>query len=222
MALINKYYVHVTKESVKDSISASEHPVEKGLSLTDNVKRSPVELSLTGEFVAYGAVKKKDKKGKVVKDKKGNTVYAPEHTAHDIYKKLRTYMRKGKLVKYQGRKTISSVLITDIQTEYTSEIAGGFSFTMTLKEIRVAKKAYVKKKSKNAGTQQVKKNNTKTKYYTVKKGDTLSSIAKKYYGSKDKAKKIYEANKSAIDKRNKKTKASNKYTVYKGMKLKMP
>lgn len=200
MALINKFYVHVTKESVKDSITVSEHPVEKGLNLTDNIKRSPVELSLTGEFVAYGSKK-----------------------AADVYKKMRTYMRKGKLVKYQGRKTLSSALITDIQSEYTSAIVGGFSFTMTLKEIRVAKKAYKKKGSHNGGTQQVKRKKNTPNYYTVKKGDTLNSIAKKYYSgnAKDAANAIYVVNKKAIDKKNK-GKNVSKYTIYKGMKLKMP
>lgn len=39
----------------------------------------------------------------------------------------------------------------------------------------------------------------KTKTYTVKKGDTLWSISKKYYGKGEKWKKIYNANKKTIE-----------------------
>lgn len=43
------------------------------------------------------------------------------------------------------------------------------------------------------------KKTTKTKTYTVKKGDTLWGISKKYYGKGSKWKKIYNANKKTIE-----------------------
>lgn len=44
---------------------------------------------------------------------------------------------------------------------------------------------------------------TKNKTHTVKKGDTLYSISKKYYGNTKNADKIYKANKSKIKNKNK-------------------
>lgn len=58
------------------------------------------------------------------------------------------------------------------------------------------------------------------KYYTVAKGDTLSSIASKY---KTTYKKLYELNKALIDKENRKRGvATSKMWVYPGQKLLLP
>jgi TP901 family phage tail tape measure protein len=53
-----------------------------------------------------------------------------------------------------------------------------------------------------------------TKTYTVKSGDTLSGIAKKFYGSASQWKKIYNANKSII--------GSNPNLIYPGQKYSIP
>ena len=55
MALINDYYVFVIDEAVKRGVTISEHPVESGLSLTDNVKRNPKIISINGEIVGKNA-----------------------------------------------------------------------------------------------------------------------------------------------------------------------
>ena len=51
MATINGLPVFVEKESVKRSIESSEHPTEKGLPLTSNVRKQPAELSISGKIV---------------------------------------------------------------------------------------------------------------------------------------------------------------------------
>ena len=74
------------------------------------------------------------------------------------------------------------------------------------------------------------KRSTKTtkKKVTVKKGQTLRKLAKKYLGSSKKYKVIYNANKKMIDARNKKErkkhpkKKISKYTIYKGQVLVIP
>ena len=53
----------------------------------------------------------------------------------------------------------------------------------------------------------------KMQFYTVKKGDTLSKIAKKYYGRKSKWKVIFDANRDVI---------SNKDRIMPGTELKIP
>ena len=107
----------------------------------------------------------------------------------------------GKFVKYVGRNILSNALITDFNTSHPNKIYGGCSFTMEIKEVRIAKSPLVVKAA--TSTKQVTSKNTTakkstSKTYKVKKGDTLWAIAKKYYGSGAKYPKIYNANKKLI------------------------
>lgn len=83
--------------------------------------------------------------------------------------------------------------------------------------------------SKSTTTTQTKRptnnktNNSKT--YTVKKGDCLWNIAKKYYGNGSKYTVIYKANKSVIEstaKKYGKKSSSNGHWIYPGTKLTIP
>ncbi len=198
MALINNLYVCVTDEEIDRGVTVTEHPVEKGLPITDNVKRDAIKLSLSGYIVD-------------VKNTKAST----------IVNKLSNYAKNGQYVKFVGRTIISNALITDFSTKYSNKVNGGCSFSMEIKEVRIAKSAYVKQKKK-ATTKQVTKKSTKSKrYYKVKTGDCLWTIAKKYYGSGLQYPKIYNANKSMIDKRNKGYNV-DKYTIYTGQRLLIP
>lgn len=62
------------------------------------------------------------------------------------------------------------------------------------KETKMPEQTVTKEKQKTALSEE------KTRTYVVKKGDTLSGIAKKFYGNALRWKKIYEANKSKIKK----------------------
>lgn len=68
-------------------------------------------------------------------------------------------------------------------------------------------------------------NATKTTYYTVKKGDTLQTISKKFYGKYSLYTKIYNANKSTIEnaakKRGRKS-SGNGHWIYPNTKLVIP
>lgn len=94
--------------------------------------------------------------------------------------------------------------------------------TKTVKVTRTAgssKGKVTSKKSSSSG----KKNQSKT--YTVKKGDCLWNIAKKFYGDPTKWKKIYSANKSVIEKTAKKygkKSSSNGHWIYPNTKLTIP
>lgn len=178
MALINNLYVCVTDESVDRSVEVTEHPVESGLPLTDNVKRNAIKLSISGYIVDYGKTK-----------------------ANTISDKLYSYSKNGQYVKYVGRYKMSNALITSFNSTYTNKVNGGCEFSMEIQEIRIAKSAYTAKKTTSQKQVTKKKTTTKSKrYYVVKKGDCLWNIAKKYYGDGSKYKKIYNANKKVIGK----------------------
>lgn len=194
MALINKLYVFVQDEDVQRGVEVSQHPVESGLDLTDNVKRSPVVISIRGEIVGAKAA--------------------------TILKQLNTLHQKGKYVKYSGKNVLNKAIISTFNTSHPNTIWGGCSFDMTITEIRIAKspvKTTKKGKKTKGGTKQVKKKskkNTTTRTYKVKKGDTLWGIAKSYYGSGSKYIKIYNANKKLIGK--------SPHAIKVGQKLKIP
>lgn len=171
MALLNDYYIFVQDESLKRGVSVSEHPVESGLNLTDNVKRNAKVISINGEIVGSNA--------------------------KEVLAKIEALHYNGKYVKYIGQNILSKAIITSFDTDHPNTIYGGCSFSMEIKEIRVAKSPLsVKKTSTQA--QVTSKSSTSTKTYTVKRGDTLWAIAKKYYGSGAKYTKIVNANKKLI------------------------
>lgn len=177
MALINNIYVFVQKEEFNSNIEVSTHPTEKGIDITDNVKKTPMVLSITGEVVG--------KKSKA------------------IVKKLEALHTKGKIVQYIGRRVLRKAQITSFSTAYSNQIMGGCEFSMELKEVRIAKSPYKKKKKSSkekpkkeekleikvspktkVGMKQIQtyKTTTTTRkvYHTVKKGETAYSIGEKY------------------------------------------
>lgn len=73
--------------------------------------------------------------------------------------------------------------------------------------------------------QPVTKSLTKNKQYTVKKGDKLYTISRRFYGTSSKWKKIYEANKKVIEQTARKygkRDSSNGHWIYPGTKLIIP
>ena len=179
MALINNYYVFVQDEDMYRGVTVSEHPVEKGLPITDNVKRNPVTISIKGEIVGKDATQ--------------------------VLSKITALHQNGNYVKYIGRNILSNAIIKSFDTSHPNTIYGGCAFTMEIVEIRIAKSPLVAKKT-SVQAQVTKKTTTTTskttkpssKKYTVKRGDTLWAIAKKYYGNGAKYTKIVSANKNLI------------------------
>lgn len=268
-------------------VDVTSHSVEKGIDITDNVKRKPVTLSLEGEIVNANYLsntkKEKAKKGKKIKLKKvplypsskakkkkksltgiyylwgtskkngryritkkkknagktnkyigwidakyvdaaltkkrKNTV-ALGISANKIEEAITKLHKNGEKIKYKGCCELENAIITSFDTTQNSNIKDGFSFSMEIKEIRIAKKAYKAKANKKKKSVTSKKKSSK-RYHTVKKSDSLFSIAKKYYGDGSKMTSIYKANKKKIDKKNKGKKVT-KYTIYKGQKLLIP
>lgn len=161
MALINDLYVFVEDEDVGREIDATEHPVEKGINITDHVNPKAITVSLKGRIVGSNAA---------------NTIQL-----------LQKMMQTGVLVKYIGRSTMSNAIITKFNTSHPNTIHGGCSFTCEIKKVRIAQSAYKAAESTKTSTKTAAKSKTGTQqkttkstatavYHTVKKGDTVWAL----------------------------------------------
>ena len=177
MALINDTYVFVNTEDVSREVTASSHPVEEGIDLTDHVRPSPLVLSLTGEIV--GA------------------------EYEDDIARIEQMQKDGELVEYAGVNVLSDVLVTKFTTTHDGAIYGGCQFTMELREIRIAASPYVAGGGNNA-TQQIEEapapaaQEPPARTHTVKSGDTLSGLARTYYGKASLFPQIFNANRDKL------------------------
>lgn len=178
MALINGIYVFVETEDLKRGIDTVTHPVEKGIDITDHVRRNPVSLSLTGEIVGENAA--------------------------DILSQLTKAHQTGVLITYVGRNHIKNAQIVSFDTGHPNTIWGGCSFSMEIKEVRIAKSAYTEqntdtltKDTTSAGRQQTQSGSSSASgggsskpdsesnkvYHTVKSGETAWYLGEKAYKS---------------------------------------
>lgn len=109
--------------------------------------------------------------------------------------------------------------IEDFQYEEDGGDPGTYQYTIKLKEYReiTVRQVKVDIPKQTANVQKEEKrvdNSVKPQTYTVKSGDCLWNIAKKYYGSGAQYTKIYNANKSVI--------GSNPNLIYPGQVLTIP
>lgn len=159
MALLNNLYIFVENESVRKSINSTTHRVEKGLPITSTIQKEPVELSLQGKIVTNSKYDAKTTRDKIEKLKNG-----------------------GSLIKYKGRVSLNNMQIQSFDAEYTNKTWGGFDFTMTLKQVRIAKPSYQKKSSSKS---QKAKKATKKNNPVLKVGATVIFKGGNVYVSSD-------------------------------------
>lgn len=117
MALLMASYIHVTEEQLSYEVEQTTHPAEQGYDLTDGVKPGAAVLSLRGVIVGESA----DSKCAM----------------------FRMYMQKGSLLPYSGRNHLKDMQIASFETTATNDVWGGYSFSMTLRQAKIAKAAYV-------------------------------------------------------------------------------
>ncbi|MBR3997988.1 MAG: LysM peptidoglycan-binding domain-containing protein [Clostridia bacterium] len=111
--------------------------------------------------------------------------------------------------------------------DYKATISGGFGDIAYSLEFIEARDITIKstKVNKKPASTPAKRTAAKTSTYTIKSGDTLWGIAKRFYGSGAKWEKIYNANKTIIEKTAKKhgKSSSNRGNwIYPGVKLTIP
>lgn len=203
MAYINQYYLFVDSdgENTNRSVSISDHPVEEGMVITDNVRREPLEISISGKIVGSDA--------------------------ETVKTNLESLMNQGSYVKYIGKEILSNAVILSFNTSRDITVDGGMSFDMTIREIRVAQSAYRDAstgKTVKSGLQQIVRNNNEV-YHTVKDGDTLYSLSLMYYGSDSGYVKLYEANSITIEEAAKEagyTSSNGGHVLITGIKILIP
>lgn len=125
MPTINNIYVWVEGEDVDRSVTVPQHPVETGLPITDNVRKNPKILSISGKIVDTSNL-----------------------SAKAIISKIEELKNSGSLIKYSGRNVLGNYLISSFRTSENKDIWGGANFSMELVEARIAKSAYDPSKQK--------------------------------------------------------------------------
>lgn len=161
MATLGSIVLHVEKESVQDNANISQHPVETGIKLSDHVERLPKGLSISG---------------KIIRD--------TEEEAKTVVQSIRRSKNRGEVFLYRGRVIAYDMSISDFTYEADANIANGYNFSMTLKEIRIAGDSYTTEeksaKEETVSGQKQVVNQKNEQYHTIKKGDTLWDLAPKY------------------------------------------
>ena len=127
MPTINNIYIWVETEDIDRPVTIPQHPVEKGLPLTDNVRKEPKTLSISGKIVDTSNLK-----------------------AKAIIDKIEELKNSGSLIKYSGINVLGNYLISGFSTSENHAIWGGANFSMELVEARIAKSAYDPSKQKVA------------------------------------------------------------------------
>ncbi|GGF77213.1 hypothetical protein GCM10010912_22870 [Paenibacillus albidus] len=169
MAQIDGKYITVESESPSFPVSVTEQPVEKGINLIDHIQAQARTLSLSGVIVGPDAAKTR---------------------AYIIAAK-----DKGQIINYVGRNQFKG-LITDFSTGHDYTTADGFTFSMELREIRIATSSYVETLPAPIKAQVVKIVNSGTKQTQEKKesnkGDKKEDKQKKEDKKKEKEKEKVE------------------------------
>ncbi len=132
--------------------------------------------------------------------------------ALDRMYKIGNMRQKGKPILFITEKYTNTVVISEFKAEHRTN--GFIPFSITLKRVaQITKETPRETVDKISEELKEENSSSKSKTYIVKDGDTLSKIAKNYYGNANDYDKIYQANKDIL-------KSPHKISI--GMELKIP
>lgn len=119
------------------------------------------------------------------------------------------------------------VALEDLETDESADEGDDVIVAFALKRYKNYGVTVLKNTNKSTSSSNTNRNTTSkgVRYYTVKNGDCLWLIAKRFYGNGADWKKIYNANKSAIEKDAKAhgyKSSSNGHWIWAGLKLTIP
>ncbi|WP_289142923.1 phage baseplate protein [uncultured Brevibacillus sp.] len=116
MATINGMYVLAESEDPTYDVDVTDQPVEDGIAISDHVQRKPRMMSITGYIVGDDAAQ--------------------------IRQNLISLSDNGQSVQFMGRNLFTGVIVS-FSSKHDYKIGNGFSFSLSLKEIRITKSSYV-------------------------------------------------------------------------------
>lgn len=102
----------VTEEGTSYTADVTEHAVEEGAPLTDNVRLNPEVINLTGVIAGED-----------------------EEAQKEVLKK---FWREKKLLRYLGRNILHTVVIQRLDIQENARAVDGFFFNLQLKKVRLA------------------------------------------------------------------------------------
>ena len=158
MALLNNIYIHVTDETVNRTVESTSHPVEKGIDITDTIRRQPITLSLTGMIVDYGDI-----------------------TAANALSLVISLQNEGSLISYRGRNVIDNLQIQSFSSSHPNTIHNGLSFTLELKQVRLVQSPYNPDQDEQRKAEEEENKNNPD----IKVGDTVKFTGGYVYVSSD-------------------------------------
>lgn len=160
MARLGKVELRIETEGYAHSVDMTTNPVEKGVPMTDHIMKKPYDYTLTGKILGDDYERQKDY--------------------------LVAEMEKGTLMTYVGRMVCKNVLIQDVQGSLDANTANGTDISIKLQTVRYATVPWTRVKvsgEKKPVQTTPSKPAAKETYHVVKRGDTYSSLSKKYGAS---------------------------------------
>lgn len=140
----------VESEKPSDVVTITDNSVETGQDVSDHVKRESSIIEIQGQMMGNDAAEKLNK--------------------------LQVYQREGKLLTYIGRNIYTNMAIQTFDRDHGVGNRYGFSFNITLKQVRIATAKEVEIKVANPVT---KKPSKKTKAKVKKKTNNGKQQPKK-------------------------------------------
>ncbi|KAB8139262.1 hypothetical protein F9U64_01160 [Gracilibacillus oryzae] len=117
MARLGNVSFFILSESHNYKNTITEHPVEDGNDIADHVGSTPTTFNISGMCTGQDAPSK--------------------------YAQLLELFRKKEPVTYVGRGRINTVVIESFPSDRDADIANGFNFSLTLKQVRIVKTSTV-------------------------------------------------------------------------------
>lgn len=110
------------------------------------------------------------------------TNFSEEKSAAWVLDCLKSWLKSGALVTYEGRNYLTNYQIRSLNTSHPNEVTGGAKFDMELREFKGATNSYTAANGAvaNGGVQQISQGDNSEVWYEVQLGDSLYNLISQY------------------------------------------